>query len=319
LNELLVSKCLDVLNVFRAQNGQNLWVNEIVRRVMKTTGSKDKPAIIKSIALLEDASMIQTLPAGAQKEEKILTSLGQEVSNFFSNIKEIHKSHSDLKNLIRESFGIREDLNETRVKNRLRSKGWRSDEISFYREFTAYAILLITESLSMIYNVLTYRYSALSLNYHINDTARLILDRIVLDAFKYHISNSQDTETMRQLYHMKDNNEGTRIIMGRLLSSIGRIEGQNPYLNRFTDKEGARLLSSICGMLEVSKNVVGDYISEEESSLNTESWLSEEAPIREGPESYFTKGIMYSNPRKKAIRISNRILSILHEMLKKSS
>jgi hypothetical protein len=111
----------------------------------------------------------------------------------------------------------------------------------------------------------------------------------------------------------------TRIIMDRLLSSIGRIEGQNPYLNRFTDKEGARLLSSVCGMLEVPKNVVGDYILEQESSLDDVSWLSKQAPMREGPESYFNKGIMYSNSRKKAIRISNRILSILHEMLKKSS
>lgn len=232
-----------------------MWVNEIVRRVTKTTGSKDRPAIMEAIALLEDALMIQTLRVGKQKEVKILTPLGQEVSKLFSDIKQIHRSHSDLKKLIIENFGIAEDLDETRIKNRLRSMGWRSNEIPFYREFTRYAISLITESLSMIYSVLTYRYSVLSLKYDIK-AARLILDRIILDALKDHISNSQDTQTMRQLYYMKDNNEGTRIIMDRLLSSIGRIEGQNPYLNRFTDTEGARLLSSICGMLEVPKNVI---------------------------------------------------------------
>jgi hypothetical protein len=319
LNELLVSKCLDVLDVFRAQNGQNLWVNEIVRRVKETTGSKDKPAIIKSIALLEDASMIQTLPVGEQKEVKILTPLGQEVSKFFSDIKQIHKSHSDLKKLIIEKFGIAEDLDETRIKNRLRSRGWSSDEILFYREFTAYARLLITESLSMIYSVLTYRYSALSLKYHINVTARLILDRIVLDALKYHISNSQDTETMRQLYYMKDNNEGTRIIMDRLQSSIVTMEQCNPHLNRFTDNEGARLLSSICGMLEVPKNVVEDYISEvkkEESSLKA---LGLEHTLKWPDSHYVMEGVKYWNPYKDTRRISNRILCILYEMLKKSS
>ena len=167
----------------------------------------------------------------------------------------------------------------------------------------------------MIYSVLTYRYSVLSLKYNIKGIARLILDRIILDALKYHISNSHDTRTMRQLYYMKDNNEGIRIIMDRLLSSIGRIEGQNPYLNRFTDTEGARLLSSICGMLEVPKNVVEDHISEEKSTLK----VFDDEPMREEPESYFNNGIMAWDPHKKTIRISNRILSILHEMLKKSS
>jgi len=47
--------------------------------------------------------------------------------------------------------------------------------------------------------------------------------------------------------------------------------------------------------------------------------VSELTPMREGPESYFSKGIMGWDPNKKAIRISNRILSILREMLKKSS
>jgi hypothetical protein len=319
LNELLVGRCLDVLNVFRAQNGENLWVNEIVRRVEKTTGSKDKPAIIKSIELLEDASMIQTRLEGKQKEVKTLTPLGQEASQFFSDIKQIHESHSYLKKLVIEKFGIAEDVDKTLIKNRLRSKGWSSEEILFYHDFTNYAILLITESLNMIYSVLTYRYSVLSLKYHIKGIARLILDRIILDALKYHISNAQDTRTMRQLYYMKDNNEGTRIIMDRLQSSIVMIEQHNPHLNRFTDNEGACLLSSICGMLEVPKNVVEYYISEvnkEESSLKA---LGLEHMLK-GPDSHYVMdGVKYWNPYKETRRISNRILSILYEMLKKSS
>jgi hypothetical protein len=153
------------------------------------------------------------------------------------------------------------------------------------------------------------------------ETAGLILDRIILDALKYHISNAQDTQTMQQLYYMKDNNEGTRIIIDRLQSSIASIEEHNPYLNRFTDKEGAALLSSICVMLEVPKKVVEDYISQANVSLKiSDGSLLGDLGIkpREGPEAYFTDGIMCWDPQKKAIRISNRILLILHEMLKKS-
>jgi hypothetical protein len=62
--------------VFDAQKGAKLWVNEIVRRVRETTGSKDTPAIKESIRLLERASIIVTVASSKhrQKEIKVPTS-----------------------------------------------------------------------------------------------------------------------------------------------------------------------------------------------------------------------------------------------------
>jgi hypothetical protein len=85
LNELLVTKSIDVLNIFCAQNDQDLWVNEIVRRVRETTGSRDTPAIKNSIKLLERALLIKTVYSSkhSQKKVKILTSLGLEIFDSF--------------------------------------------------------------------------------------------------------------------------------------------------------------------------------------------------------------------------------------------
>ncbi|HET7147619.1 MAG TPA: hypothetical protein VFI73_03885, partial [Candidatus Nitrosopolaris sp.] len=231
-----------------------------------------------------------------------------------SDIEHINKSHSELKKLMVENFGIAEDLDEIHIKNKLRSRGWSTEAISFYREFTRYAILLITESLNMVYNVLIYRYSELSLKYDIRNVGRLILDKIILDALEYHISIARDTSTMRQLYYMKDNNERARIVIDRLLSSVEAIEEHNPYLNKFTDKEGASLLASICSMLEAPKNIVEDYVSKENSTLKV---FGHEL-VQGGDDTHFVNGVMIKNSYNETRRISHRKSSILHKMKKSS-
>ena len=244
----LVTICIKILRLLPSDG---LHFNAIFRQ----TGISYKPDVVKAVSMLGKSRLVMEMPSPAHKQKKIqrLTDLGIELVNFISDIEQIHRSHSEMKRLLVEKFGIDEVLNETGIKNMLTNRGWNPAEKPFYHEFTRYALLLTTESLNMIYNVLIYRYSELSLKYDIKNVARLILNKVILDALEYHISNARDTQTMRQLYYTEDNNEGTRIIMDRLLSSIDAIEEHNPYLNRFTDKEGASLLTSICSMLDVPK------------------------------------------------------------------
>lgn len=157
MNELLVNKCLDILNVFSAQNGQNLWVNEIVRRVTKTTGSKDSPAIKKSIELLEDASIIQTLSSRQheQKEIKILTPLGQEVSNFFDHLKNCSYSYTRLKDTIIENnirIGKTEDPEEADkiLERKLLTKGCDRIEIEHFNFIMRSAFEMVTRDLEEV-------------------------------------------------------------------------------------------------------------------------------------------------------------------------
>lgn len=255
----------------------------------------------EAVKTLQKEELVKEGKTRSHKQKKIqqLTELGLEVVKLISDTEHIKKSHSELKKLMVKNFGIAEDLDETQIKNKLRSRGWSPEEIPFYREFTRYAILLITEALNMVYNVLTYRYSALLLKYDIKNVARLILDRTILDALEYHISIARDSLTMSKLYYMKDENERARIVIDRLLSSVEAIEEHNPYLNKFTDKEGASLLASICSMLEAPKNIVEDYISKENSTLKV---FGHEL-VQAGDDTHFVDGVMIKNSYNETRRI----------------
>jgi DNA-binding PadR family transcriptional regulator len=308
-NDRLVSHCILVLRLL--SRGE-----KHVNAVIEETGLY-KEFVHEAITMLQQGRFIKESKTRSHKQKKIqqLTELGIESVKLMSDIEQIKRSHSELKGLVVEKFGIENDLDETRIKNRLRSRGWSSKEIDFYREFTVYAVLLITESLNMAYNVLTYRYSSLLLKYGIKGFAKTILNSIILDALEYHLLIVGDNAMIRKLYCMKDNNERARVTMDRLLSSIEAIEEHNPYLNRFTDKDGERLLTSICSMLELPKNVIGDHIS----SVNTTLKLFGAEWMQGGADTHFYHGSMFKNAYEETRRKSQRKLSILNKMLEKSS
>ncbi|MFL6379199.1 MAG: hypothetical protein ACJ71P_20610 [Nitrososphaeraceae archaeon] len=92
-------------------------------------------------------------------------------------------------------------MSEAQIKSRLFSRRWTPKEVDFYHEFTRYALLLIIESLNIVYNMLMHRCSLLLLKYDIRKRfAKQILNTIILDALEYHISNATDHATMRKLY-----------------------------------------------------------------------------------------------------------------------
>jgi hypothetical protein len=76
-----------------------LWVNEIVRKVSKTTGSNDSPKTKDSITLLERASIIETISSNRhrQKEIKVPTPLGKEILNLFDVLRRCNRNYAKLK------------------------------------------------------------------------------------------------------------------------------------------------------------------------------------------------------------------------------
>jgi DNA-binding PadR family transcriptional regulator len=292
-----------------------------VNAVIDETGLY-KDFVHKAIKNLQKSGFIIETRTRSHKQKKIqkLTELGLETVKLMSDIEQFKRSHSEVKSLMVEKFGIEEDLAEIQIKHKLLSKRWNSEEIEFYHEFTRYALSFITESLNMLYNVLTYRYSSLLVKYKIKKSnTKAILNKILLNALEYHISNAGDNVTMRKLYHLKDNNEIARIMIERILSSIDTIEEHNPHLNRFTDREGKSLLRAICSVLEVPKNVIEDYLSAVKSDLKfLETDLFKEF-LKEGQDTHFHEGSMVKNIYKHGKRKSQTKLSILGEMLKKSS
>ncbi len=208
LNELLVSKCLDILNIFHARNGQDLWVNEIVRRVTKTTGSRDSPAIKKSIELLEDGSMIQTLSSREheQKEIKILTPLGQEVSSFVDHLKKCSYSYTRLRKTIIEnniSIGNTENLEDAIkiAERKLLNKGWNHLDIQhiFWVMRSAFAMEKIYRN--NIFNSILYRYSVIRSDHEVNEMADKIIQKIMMNEIQSLFMLTRDLEEVSSRFN----------------------------------------------------------------------------------------------------------------------
>lgn len=188
LNELLVSKSVDVLNIFDAQKGANLWVNEIVRRVRETTGSKDTPAIKESIRLLERAFIIETISADKhrQKEIKIPTDLGKEIINLIYALRSCNHNYVKLKELIIEynlDLGENKDRNEAGdiVRRKLLYKRWDDQDIANFDDIMLSAFRMESIYRANILNSILHRYSSMKYEYEINQIADKIILKVIMD------------------------------------------------------------------------------------------------------------------------------------------
>lgn len=207
LNELLVTKSIEVLNIFCAQNDHDLWVNEIVRRVGETTGSKDTPAIKNSIKLLECALLIETVSSTkhSQKKIKILTSLGLEVADFIQDLKRCNYSYNRLKDAIIDnnpSIGKTKNIDEAeKIRDRkLLNKGWNHSEIHLITDIMGTAFRMEVIYRNIIFNSIIHRYSTILTNYDINDTANKIIQKIMANEIQSLFALAQELDRLNSKF-----------------------------------------------------------------------------------------------------------------------
>lgn len=188
MNELLVSKSIDVLNVFDVQKGVELWVNEIVRKVSETTGSKDSPAIKDSIGLLERASIIQTISSAKhrQKEIKVPTDLGKEILNLIYALRKCSHNYTKLKEAIIEyniDLGENKDPTEAGeiVRRKLLHKKWDDQDISSFNNIMHSAFRMESIYRMNIFNSILHRYTTIKYEYEVNQMADKIILKIIMD------------------------------------------------------------------------------------------------------------------------------------------
>lgn len=199
MKRLSFGKCVDVFNVIRAQKGEDLWVNEITRTVTKTTGSKDEPAIKKAINHLETALLIQTKRVNKQKEIKIITLLGQEVSNFIDDLEKCRNSYARLKAAIIENnitIGDTEDSEEIRriVQSKLLTKGWPRDDIPYFDFIMRSAFGMEMIYRNNIINSILHRYSVITGDHVVNKVADKIIQKIMMDEIQSLFTLTRDLE-----------------------------------------------------------------------------------------------------------------------------
>lgn len=178
MKKLPVDKCIDVLDIFCAYPYEELWVNKIVEKVIKKTGSKDSPTIKKAIKLLEKAKILRSFKKGSQKTVKILTPFGIDIIDLVNNINSIHEKFD---NLIKETKNLEKVIfdNEKIRKNKLRHMDWNEKDIDSFEDLINTFHFTIELYAKNIYNLLIYRYLNYITDPKLNDISKKILLTII--------------------------------------------------------------------------------------------------------------------------------------------
>lgn len=144
MQQLPVDKCIDILNVYCAHSNGELWVNEIVRKVMEITGSKDTPRIKSAINLLKKGRILEGRKIGRQKEIQLPTPLGCEIIQYMDDIRSVKEAFNKFYpkfNQYHMTLGKSRDMiahmqlkkGREMINRILSSKGWKKPDIdSFY-------------------------------------------------------------------------------------------------------------------------------------------------------------------------------------------
>lgn len=204
LPDLPVLKAVSVLETFRAQKDQGLWVNKIVELVNKKTGSKDKPAIIKAVEYLEQAAMLESHLVNKQKALKNLSPLGKEIVNLMTDLEDYSKKYTQLKNMIISyNFTVGTwktqddaDKRERILKNKLLNIGFSAAETESFDGMMKCAFDLEAIYRKNILNCLLNRYSNILSKYDSNDKASNILMNIMMKAISETFILTQELQTI---------------------------------------------------------------------------------------------------------------------------
>ena len=193
LNELLVSKGIHVVDIFRAEKDNDLWVNKIVELVNKKTGIGDrpgnnKPVVIKAIKYLEQASILESLQINKQKKLKRLTPLGKELINLMDDFESCDTNYTKLKDMIVRNNLIvgefKEDGDADKrwkiLKNKLLARGFNKRDIDSFDNEMGSCFILENMYRKNIMNCLLHRYSSILTKYIPNDKANSILLHVIM-------------------------------------------------------------------------------------------------------------------------------------------
>lgn len=204
MSNLPVLKAVSVLETFRAQKDQGLWVNKIFDLVNKKTGSKDKPAIIKGVEYLEQAAMLESHLVNKQKTLKNLSPLGKEIVNLMNDLEDYSKKYTQLKNMIISyNFTVGTwksqedgDKREQILKNKLLNIGFDARETESFQDMMRCAFDLEAIYRKNILNCILARYSNILSKYDSNDKASNILMNIMMKAISEIFILTQELQTI---------------------------------------------------------------------------------------------------------------------------
>ena len=193
-----------------------MFVNEIIEQT-----SSDRSFVIKTLRTLEKGRFIESIYSKTHKQKKVkqLSQLGQELANLIICIQNFNEEYDRLAQLIDEYKKLEEEIQkfkeierkdkpsriikrnpieiipkkhkdlEVIFKRKLKNKGWIDEEISYYNECQEglyYTDIFLHEG---TIKILLHKFLSILDNFDLNDVAREIINRIIIQIFQTQLSD----------------------------------------------------------------------------------------------------------------------------------
>ena len=213
INNRLVTTSIIILSLIYKKN---MFVNEIIEQT-----SSDRSFVIKTLRTLEKGRLIESINSKSHKQKKVkqLSQLGQELANVIICIQNFNEEYDRLAQLIDEYKKLDEEIEKLKktekenkpspslkrnplefvpskhknsemiLKIRLKNKGWTEEEISYYdecQEGLYYTDIFLHEG---VIKIILHKFLFILDNYNLNDDAREIINRIIIQIFQTQLSN----------------------------------------------------------------------------------------------------------------------------------
>lgn len=276
-------------------------VNAIYRKLRQTGlhGLAYKQKTVQAIKYLEKAEFVKDVSGlkrhkSGKEQSKELSVLGRELAELMKSIEDYDRSYSELKAEYRKYFSFQsKPKDNTILKNILKSRGWREDEIGYYliarKTWPHGDYGFQYKSPWMIINILLAKYSVLVANHNPNQIAKDIMNKLLLDIIIDHLSSIFENVTAIQGKSMIEN------ITSKTFNDIDDVLGIFSY--RFMNKHVEDVLLATFCILKPPRRLIEKRIE----SLNSS------APVRESFEG-----------NEKTIYHYQQVISLLEKVLTKS-
>jgi hypothetical protein len=226
-----------------------LHVNAIYKELVASNRiPKNKNRVIEALNDLKESDLIETTMSGIQKEIKTLKPLGHEFVKLTSDIDKHVNTCAGLLNLILDILDVEEYSDEKVQRNMLRNMGWTPEEIDDSEN-----ILECCKDLGFlvspyaIISVVLLRYISVLSKIKNNETAKTILNQIMMKRINNLLSNTINKKDGKELKWPEE------YLIEEKIKNITSSFDHFYHHNSFTDVKVGDVLKSLIDVLPVTK------------------------------------------------------------------
>jgi len=240
MNRLVVNNRLVVtsIKILSSLYKKNTFVNDIIQQT-----SSDRSFVIKTLRTLEKGRFIESINSKSHKQKKVkhLSKLGEELANLIICIQNFNEEYVKLRQLIDEYKKLDEEIkkfketelkdkpspfikrnpfeikpkkykiSERLLKEKLRSKGWANEEISYYyecQEGLYYTDIFLHEG---TIKILLHKFLSILDNFDLNVVARDIINQIIIQIFQAELTDIVTNTHVRYTTNLKKKYKNNKI------------------------------------------------------------------------------------------------------------